>query len=192
MPNIALLTHYFFLLSSTVYGPRTVLYLAFKNWSSAVELTLVNAGRSWKVTGIPSSIGPGKLYAPANMRCAQDNAGYARLLAHCAKERYVLRYTGGMVPDVTQLLVKGKGVFASPVSDAAPAKLRLLYEVLPMAFLVEAAGGRSTDGTLSSILDRRVATLDERTPVCLGSEEEVVRFMECCPYEMKSMAAVPR
>jgi hypothetical protein len=44
-------------------------------------------------------------------------------------DRYSLRYSGGMVPDVNQLLVKGRGVFVHPSSVKAPAKLRLLYEV---------------------------------------------------------------
>jgi len=43
--------------------------------------------------------------------------------------QYQLRYTGGMVPDVNQIMVKGKGVFVNAESKAAKAKLRLLYEV---------------------------------------------------------------
>lgn len=163
-----------------VYGPRTTLYLAFACEPEVYELTLSLDGK-WRVTRRIDGIKPGKLYAPANMRCAQDNRGYQRLLDFWAKERYTLRYTGGMVPDICQLLVKGKGVFASPVSKNAPAKLRLLYEALPMAFLVERAGGGSTDGTLKSILERVVYGCDDRTPICVGSRDEVDRFIEHCP-----------
>lgn len=164
-----------------IYGPRTVLYLAVAGWSSVAELTLV-AG-AWVVTRRPGALGPGRRYAPANLRAAQDVEGYAALLAIWAEKRYTLRYSGGMVPDVVQMLVKGCGVFASPASASAPAKLRLLYEVLPMAFLVEAAGGASSDGREVSVLSRVVEALDERTPVCLGSKGEVARFVEYCPYE---------
>lgn len=164
-----------------VYGPRTVLYLAVRGWATVAELTLVRG--AWVVTRRPGAIGAGRRYAPANLRAAQDRPGYAALVALWARERYTLRYSGGMVPDVAQMLVKGCGVFASPASAQAPAKLRLLYEVLPMAFLVEAAGGSSSDGREESVLERVVEGLDERTPVCLGSKGEVARFVEYCPYE---------
>jgi sedoheptulose-bisphosphatase len=46
------------------------------------------------------------------------------------------RYTGGMVPDVFQLLVKEKGVFTNVSSPSTKAKLRLLFEVAPLGLLV--------------------------------------------------------
>ena len=64
---------------------------------------------------------------------------YYAHVRHC--ERYTLRYTGGMVPDVYHILIKGKGVFTNVSSPTAKAKLRLLYECAPIALLVEAAGG---------------------------------------------------
>ncbi len=51
-----------------------------------------------------------------------------------------------MVPDVHHILAKGGGVFCAPASAAHPPKLRLLFEAAPMAFVVEAAGGASSDG----------------------------------------------
>lgn len=62
--------------------------------------------------------------------------------------RYTLRYTGGMVPDVYHILVKNKGVFSNVASTAAKAKLRLLYECAPIALLVEAAGGARCGGEI--------------------------------------------
>ena len=55
--------------------------------------------------------------------------------------------------------------------------LRLLYEALPLAFLMEKAGGASSDGAVS-ILDLTVRTTDDRTQVALGSAGEVRRFDE--------------
>jgi sedoheptulose-bisphosphatase len=167
-----------------VYGPRTTLYIAVSQWNYALELCLsekadASAKPSWQVLRRISEIGPGKLFAPANMRAAQDHPGYKNLLEFYMSTGYTLRYTGGMVPDVVQLLVKGKGVFSSPASPAAPAKLRLLYEALPMAFLVEHAGGASTDGT-NNMLDRVVGACDERTPICVGSQDEVSRYIAYC------------
>ncbi|KAL8275796.1 hypothetical protein Esti_000359 [Eimeria stiedai] len=79
---------------------------------------------------------------------------------------------GGLGPDVYQLFVKGHGIFCNPASTGAPAKLRVLYEVAPIALLVEAAGGCSSSGN-SSALDVVIKTMDQRTAFCCGSEEEV-------------------
>lgn len=173
-----------------LYGPRTTLYISFKEWAYSAEFTLVGSGtsRSWEMTLKRDAFTEGKLFAPANLRAAQDLPGYAALLDGYMSSRYTLRYTGGMVPDVTQLIVKGYGVFASPESQAAPAKLRLLYEALPMAFVIERAGGASSDGS-ASLLDRKVLTFDERTPVCLGSGAEVKKFETACPREHNHEAA---
>jgi sedoheptulose-bisphosphatase len=67
-------------------------------------------------------------------------------------------------------------VFCNPVSDSAPAKLRLLYEVAPLAFVVEAAGGSSDNGG-GSVLALKVTTAEDRCSVALGSAEEVARCL---------------
>ena len=77
------------------------------------------------------------MIAPGNLRATQDNEGYAQLFDYWVSNTYQLRYTGGMVPDVNQLLVKGKGVFVNVASKNTKSKLRMLYEVAPMGFLVE-------------------------------------------------------
>lgn len=81
------------------------------------------------------------------------------------------------VPDVHHILHKGGGVFCSPSAPSAPCKLRLLYEVAPLARIVEAAGGRSYCRA-GSALDETVTTADVRVPVCLGSATEVQRSEE--------------
>jgi len=73
--------------------------------------------------------------------------------------------------------MQGGGVFCIPKSALAPAKLRVLYEILPLAFIVEAAGGASFDG-VSSALDRKLQGHDDRSVVCLGSKAEVDRSRE--------------
>jgi sedoheptulose-bisphosphatase len=166
-----------------VYGPRTSLYIALKDVDYAFEFSLTTAVSSarpaWNLTRRISKIEGGELFAPANMRAANDNPGYKALLSFYMNSGCTLRYTGAMVPDVVQLLVKGKGVFCSPISPAARPKLRVLYECIPMAFLVECAGGASTDGN-ASMLNRVVTRCDERAPICLGSHEEVERYKKYC------------
>ena len=85
---------------------------------------------------------------------------------------YSLRYIGTMVGDVHRTLLYG-GIFAYPGDKKNPdGKLRLCYEGNPMAFIVEQAGGRATDGK-KRILDLQPETLHEQTPVFVGSQEEM-------------------
>merc|ERR1712159_751304 len=57
------------------------------------------------------------------------------------------RYIGSMVADVHRTLLYG-GIFMYPGDAKNPnGKLRLVYELNPMAFLVETAGGQATTGT---------------------------------------------
>ncbi|CAN0541845.1 unnamed protein product, partial [Ectocarpus sp. 8 AP-2014] len=91
----------------------------------------------------------------------QDNEGYNELFNFYLDNKYQLRYTGGMVPDVNQIMVKGKGIFVNPASAAAPAKLRVLYEVGPIAYLIEKAGGKSSDGE-NSALDIQIPNTEVR------------------------------
>jgi fructose-1,6-bisphosphatase I len=85
---------------------------------------------------------------------------------------YSLRYIGTMVGDAHRTLLYG-GIFAYPADKKNPeGKLRLMYECNPMAFIIEQAGGRSSDGT-KSVLQVRPSSLHQHTPVFLGSEEDV-------------------
>lgn len=76
------------------------------------------------------------MFSPGNLRATFDNPNYERLISHYIGEKYTLRYTGGMVPDVFQIIVKEKGVFTNVTSPSTKAKLRLLFEVAPLALLV--------------------------------------------------------
>ena len=51
----------------------------------------------------PLFAGEGKMFAPGNLRATFDNAAYERLINFYLGEKYTLRYTGGMVPDVFQV-----------------------------------------------------------------------------------------
>lgn len=98
-------------------------------------------------------------------------AAYAREIERELK----LRYGGAMVGDVNQVLTYG-GIFSYPALEDSPeGKLRLQFEANPMAYIVEIAGGRSSDGR-KSILDAEPTTLHERTPVHLGNAELIERL----------------
>ena len=84
-----------------------------------------------------------------------------------ADESMKLRYGGAMVGDVNQVLAYGD-VFSYPALRSAPdGKLRSQFEAVPVAAVVEAAGGTSSDGE-RSLLSGAPADLHERTPVHLG------------------------
>lgn len=85
---------------------------------------------------------------------------------------YSLRYIGSMVADVHRTLLYG-GIFLYPADKKAPSgKLRVLYEVLPMAYIVEKAGGRAIDGR-NRVLDHQPKKIHERLGIILGSADDV-------------------
>ncbi|MDD1417877.1 class 1 fructose-bisphosphatase [Dolichospermum sp. ST_sed1] len=91
-------------------------------------------------------------------------------------EGYSSRYSGAMVSDIHRILLQG-GVFLYPGTLQKPeGKLRLLYETAPLAFLVEQAGGIATTGTMD-ILDVVPTKLHQRTPLIIGSKENVDKVM---------------
>ena len=95
-----------------------------------------------------------------------------------AREKdFNMRWIASMVADVHRVLSRG-GVFMYPWDQREPhkpGKLRLMYEANPMSFLVEQAGGASTNGT-QLIMDLQPTDLHERVSVMLGSKEEIDRL----------------
>jgi fructose-1,6-bisphosphatase I len=90
---------------------------------------------------------------------------------------YSARYVGSLVADFHRNLLYG-GIFLYPGSHKTPqGKLRVLYEAAPLAFVAEQAGGAASDG-VRRIMDIAPATLHERTPLVLGSAEDVRECQE--------------
>jgi fructose-1,6-bisphosphatase I len=91
---------------------------------------------------------------------------------------YSLRYIGSMVADFHRNLVKG-GIFIYPATEKAPkGKLRLMYECIPLSYIQEQAGGKSSDNH-QSILDIQPSELHQRTPVVIGSSYLVDKYLSC-------------
>jgi fructose-1,6-bisphosphatase I len=99
--------------------------------------------------------------------------GFAAAAARIeADDSIKLRYGGAMVGDVNQVLTHG-GLFSYPALVAAPAgKLRAQFEAIPVAAVIEAAGGASSDGA-GSLLDGTPDALHARTPVHVGTPDLV-------------------
>ncbi|CAN5446342.1 class 1 fructose-bisphosphatase [soil metagenome] len=82
------------------------------------------------------------------------------------------RYVGSLVADFHRTLLKG-GIFMYPADAKSPrGKLRLLYEVAPLAMIAEQAGGRASDGE-RPIQEIMPTELHERSPLYIGSAEYV-------------------
>ena len=100
-----------------------------------------------------------------------DFRAYARAIEDDLK----LRYGGAMVGDVNQVLTYG-GVFAYPALRSAPdGKLRLQFEANPIAYVIERAGGASSDGD-GSILNVEPEAVHQRTPLYVGNEALIERL----------------
>ena len=99
----------------------------------------------------------------------------AQLRRGALGREYSSRYAGSLVADFHRTLLKG-GVFLYPPTKAQPTgKLRLMYEANPLAFIAEQAGGLATDGQ-QRILDIQPESIHQRTPLVIGSQQEVEAF----------------
>lgn len=93
-----------------------------------------------------------------------------------ADRNFNMRWVASLVAEAHRILSRG-GVFLYP-GDARPGyengRLRMVYECAPIAFLVEQAGGKATDGRVP-ILDQNAGALHARTPFVFGPSEMVDR-----------------
>ena len=91
-------------------------------------------------------------------------------------KRFNMRWIASMVAEVHRILTRG-GIFMYPYDSRDPSKagkLRLMYEGNPMSFLIEQAGGASSN-TQQPIMDVEPHHIHQRVPVILGSKQEVER-----------------
>ncbi|KAL6879789.1 hypothetical protein HDV57DRAFT_93944 [Trichoderma longibrachiatum] len=163
-----------------VHGPRTTVLIAVRESADdkgvCFELGLNDDGsvevihQDVKLSAPPYKT---RYFAPANLRYAAESPAYAALISSFITNKYTLRYCGGLVPDLGHILTKGHGVYISPVAETKDAKLRRLYEVLPVALVVECAGGKAVDEFGRRVLDREVGGCDERGGIIFGNGDEV-------------------
>jgi fructose-1,6-bisphosphatase I len=121
----------------------------------------------------PSIMTPavGEYYSVNESNYDRWTDGY-REVVRIFKSRKNARYIGSLVGDFHRNLIAG-GIFMYPADTRSPkGKLRLLYEAAPLAFIAEASGGAATDGE-RDILDIVPEALHQRTPLVIGSAEDV-------------------
>ena len=153
-----------------VYGPRTT--LVYGAGDGVHEFTLNSLGEYVLTREYMTVKGQGKIFSPGGVR-RDYLPEHEKFVQQLEEDGYKLRYSGGFVPDINHILLKGGGLFMYPGTTVAKhGKLRLPFELNPMAYLMEAAGGAAIDGR-RPILDLDCYDLDQRSPVYIGSRDEV-------------------
>jgi fructose-1,6-bisphosphatase I len=165
-----------------IYGPATALVVTFGDGTlmftmdpDTGEFVLTNPRMQVPVTSMEFAINasnyrhwskPVRAYIDD---CLAGDAG--------PRDRnYNMRWVGSLVAEAHRILSRG-GVFLYP-GDARPGyetgRLRMVYECAPIAFLIEQAGGKATDGC-DAVMDQEANSLHARIPLIFGSAEKVDR-----------------
>lgn len=158
-----------------LYGPRTT--MVFSTGKGVHEFAM-NQLMEYTLEKENIALAPkGSIYSPGGQR-NKYSPGVENFVRDLEEKGSKLRYSGGFVPDINQIMIKGKGVFLYPhLQDAPNGKLRLLYELNPMAYLIEQAGGAASTGK-GRILDLIPQGIDDRAPVFIGCKEDVAKAEE--------------
>jgi fructose-1,6-bisphosphatase I / sedoheptulose-1,7-bisphosphatase len=165
-----------------VYGPSTV--LVFTLGDGVQCFTLDRATNEFLLT-------------QANMRVPEDTQEFAinasnvrfweppaqKYLEECQAgvtgvrgKDFNMRWIASMVADMHRILMRG-GIYLYPKDNKQPQKggrLRLLYELNPMSWLVEQAGGKSSTGR-ARVLELLPTQIHQRASIVIGSKNEVER-----------------
>lgn len=133
----------------------------------------------------------GKIYSINEGNYIRFPLGVKKYIKYCQENvpedgrPYTSRYIGSLVSDFHRNMLKG-GLYLYPSTAAyRSGKLRLLYECNPMAFIIEQAGGKASDGA-QRIMDIKPTELHQRVPFFVGSThmvEKVEEFLETYPDE---------
>ena len=152
-----------------LYGVRLELIVAQEEVAR-----FVYDGAHWRFSGNLMLKEQGKINAPGGTQ-KHWGTNHKILIESLFLEGYRLRYSGGMVPDLHNILIKGGGLFSYPATTDAPnGKLRALFEVLPFALIFERAGGGAISGK-NRLLDLKIEQIHQKTPCFFGSKYEIGR-----------------
>jgi len=98
------------------------------------------------------------------------------------KGAYAARYVGSMVADIHRTLLYG-GIYLYPADSKSPkGKLRCLYEGIPMAMIIEQAGGVAStglfEGKVRRVLDLVPDQIHCKCPIIMGGARDVQRVFD--------------
>lgn len=160
-----------------LYGPSTMLVLStgqgvhgFTLDPGVGEFLLSHPDMKIPARGAVYSVNEG--YSRFWDKPATEAVEYFRKAETMDGKPYTARYVGSLVADFHRTMLRG-GIYMYPEEKRKPeGKLRLMCEANPLAFLAEQAGGLAIDGK-HRILDKQPKKLHERTPLYIGSKEDV-------------------
>ncbi len=156
-----------------VYGPRVELVVA----TIKAERYVLQNGEFVFMQEL-SLQNRGKLNAPGATQ-KHWYPHHKKLIEALFSEGYRLRYSGGMVPDLHQILVKGGGLFSYPgTTDKPKGKLRKVFEVFPFANVYEKAGGYAINDKGQRLLELEIEHIHDTTPCFFGSAYEIAKTKE--------------
>lgn len=158
-----------------LYGPSMMLVYATKNKVNAFTYDFTTDEFILSHENI--KIGDKKIYSinEGNFELF-DSSVRKYLLSIKSESGYSLRYVGSMVADIHRTLLKG-GIFIYPSDSKHPeGKLRLLYEVAPLSFLIIQSGGAAVSNKINP-LDIIPLKHDQRVPIALGNKTEVEKYV---------------
>ena len=123
----------------------------------------------------------GKIYSINEGNYVHFPDGVKKFIKYCQEENdadgrpWSSRYIGSAVADFHRNLIKG-GVFLYPTTSSSPkGKLRLIYECNPLAYIIEQAGGKASNGS-KRIMEIHPTALHQRTPLFIGSKDMVEKI----------------
>lgn len=154
-----------------IYGPRLELVIALQGQKP--ELYRLDADNEFKFIKHLTLGQKGKINATGATQKGWSNS-HASFIRSLFEEGYRLRYSGAMVADLHQILLKGGGLFSYPATTDAPnGKLRLLFEILPFALIFKEAGGEAVSGKMEPLLNIEISSLHQSSPCYFGSIYEI-------------------
>lgn len=155
-----------------VYGPLTTLVIAPGRGKGVHEFMLTENNEFILVKENLKMKEKGKIYSPGGGRESWLEQ-HKKYMQTFEQEEYRIRFSGCLVADTNQILLKGGGIFTYPSTTKDPqGKLRVLYELEPLTFMLEEAGGRGSDGK-QSFINKPVTNIHQKSPAYLGSKYEI-------------------
>ncbi len=166
-----------------IYGSSTILVYSTGNGVNGFTL---DASLGLFLLSHPDMKLPGdsgKMYSINEANYIYFPEGVKKYIKYCqvddanTNRPYTSRYIGSLVGDAHRNMIKG-GIFIYPGNTKnLRGKLRLLYECIPMAYIIENAGGKASDG-FNRILDIVPEDIHQRSPLFIGSTAMVEKAEE--------------
>ena len=158
----------------TIYGPSTILVIACNSMVNAFALNPAKKAfiQTHKNIKTPSEC----KYYSVNENYFLKWTNKTQKTISFLRDNYSLRYVGSLIADFHRNLLNG-GIFLYPENKDYPnGKLRLLYEILPLSYIIENAGGIASTGKANP-LTIKPSHHHQKTPLIIGSKKIVTKIL---------------